>query len=120
MDAAIRDRQNVEKEGKMTQSQITAETNRRLDVLPEPLNEADSSKKLTVEGQDLPDRLKMLIPIADLGKSKISLSTLSLMTQEEDLLTNLEIEQLWLSKFKNLNSKAGKPRKELKKRNKRR
>ena len=104
LDAAIRDRQNVEKEGKMTQSQI-AETNQRLDDMARALNEADSSKKkLTVEGQDLSRQIEDAdTHIADLGKSKISLST-----QLDDTRRLADAESrdraALLSKFKNLNS----------------
>merc|ERR1711892_361171 len=49
LDAAIRDRQNIEKDGKLTQARIV-EANQKLDEMSRALNEADASKKkLTVE-----------------------------------------------------------------------
>merc|ERR1719384_2621694 len=53
LDSAIRDRQNVEKEGKLAQSRIV-EANQKLDEMSRALNEAEASKKkLNMEGQDL-------------------------------------------------------------------
>jgi myosin heavy chain 6/7 len=104
LDAAIRERQNVEKEGKLAQSRIT-EANQKLDELARALNEADSSKKkLTVEGQDLQRQTDDAeTHIADLGKAKISLTT-----QLEDTKRLADAESrdraALLSKFKNLNS----------------
>merc|ERR1711892_182566 len=76
LDAAIRDRQNIEKDGKLTQARIV-EANQKLDEMARALNEADASKKkLTVEGQDLTRQIEDAeANINDLGKAKISLTT---------------------------------------------
>ena len=104
LDNAIRERQNVEKEGKLAQSRI-AETNQKLDDMARALNEADSSKKkLTVEGQDLQRQIEDAeTQIADLGKSKISLTT---QLDDTRRLADAEARDrsALLSKFKNLNS----------------
>lgn len=104
LDAAIRERQNVEKEGKLTQSKI-AESNQRLDDMARALNEADSSKKkLTVEGQDLQRQIEdSEAHIAELGKAKISLTT---QLEDTRRLADAETRDRagLMSKFKNLNS----------------
>ena len=104
LDAAIRDRQIVERDGKVAQSKI-AESNQKLDDMARALNDADSTKKkLTVEGQDLQRQIDdSEILIAELGKAKISLST-----QLDDTRRLADAESrdrsALLSKFKNLNS----------------
>ena len=59
-----------------TQGKIS-EANQKLDEMARALNEADSSKKkLTVEGQDLARQIEDAEAyIAELGKTKISLTT---------------------------------------------
>jgi len=53
LDESMRERANIEKNGKLTQGLIV-EANQKLDELARALNEADSSKKkLQVENQDL-------------------------------------------------------------------
>ena len=104
LDSAIRDRQTVERDGKVAQSKI-AESNQKLDDMARALNDADSTKKkLTVEGQDLQRQIdESEILIAELGKAKISLST-----QLDDTRRLADAESrdrsALLSKFKNLNS----------------
>merc|ERR1719233_2332987 len=76
LDAAIRDRANHERNGKLTQGLIV-EANQKLDEMARALNEADSSrKKLQVENQDLTRQIEETEnAIAALGKNKISLTT---------------------------------------------
>merc|ERR1719320_1989862 len=104
LDAAIRDRQNIEKDGKLTQARIV-EANQKLDEMARALNEADSSKKkLTVEGQDLTRQIEDAeTHINDLGKTKISLTT---QLDDTKRLADAEArdKSTLLSKFKNLNS----------------
>merc|ERR1712079_316938 len=87
LDAAIRDRQNVEKEGKLTLARIV-----------------EAKKKLTVEGQDLTRQIEDTENhINDLGKTKISLTT---QLDDTKRLADAEARDraTLLSKFKNLNS----------------
>jgi len=104
LDAAIRDRQNIEKDGKLTQARIV-EANQKLDEMARALNEADASKKkLTVEGQDLSRQIEDAeTHINDLGKTKISLTT---QLDDTKRLADAESRDraTLLSKFKNLNS----------------
>jgi len=104
LDANIRDRQNIEKDGKLTQGKIV-EANQKLDEMARALNEADSTKKkLTVEGQDLTRQIEdSETHIADLGKTKISLTT---QLEDTRRLADAEARDraVLLSKFKNLNS----------------
>ena len=76
LDAAIRERHNVEKEGKLAQARIV-EANQKLDEMSRALNEADASKKkLSMEGQDLCHQIEDAETlINDLGKMKISFTT---------------------------------------------
>merc|ERR1712029_110747 len=104
LDAAIRERQNVEKEGKLAQSRIV-EANQKLDEMSRALNEADASKKkLTMEGQDLQKQIEDAENlINDLGKMKISLTT---QLDDTKRLADAESRDRasLLSKFKNLSS----------------
>ena len=76
LDAALRERHHVEKEGKLAQSRIV-EANQKLDEMSRALNEADASKKkLNMEGQDLSRQIEEAETlINDLGKMKISFTT---------------------------------------------
>merc|ERR1711899_453574 len=104
LDAAIRERQNVEKEGKLAQSRIV-EANQKLDEMSRALNEADASKKkLSMEGQDLQRQIEEAESlINDLGKMKISLTT---QLDDTKRLGDAEARDraTLLSKFKNLSS----------------
>merc|ERR1719430_2789167 len=102
LEEAMRDRANIEKNCKMTQSLIV-ESNGKLDELARALNDADStSKKLAVEKQDLVRQIEETEnAISQLGKNKISLST-----QLADTKTLADAEArdraTLLSKFKGL------------------
>ena len=104
LDEAMRERANIEKNGKLTQGLIV-EANQKLDELARALNEADcSKKKLNVENQDLQRQIEDTEnAIANLGKQKISLTT-----QLEDTKRLADAESRdrasLLSKFKNLNA----------------
>merc|ERR1719510_142347 len=104
LDAAIRDRQHVEKEGKLAQSRIV-EANQKLDEMSRALNEADASKKkLSLEGQDLARQIEEAEGlINDLGKMKISLTT---QLDDTKRLADAEARDraTLLSKFKNISS----------------
>merc|ERR1719222_940454 len=104
LETAIRSRQTVEKEGKLTQGKIS-EANQKLDEMARALNEADSSKKkLTVEGQDLVRQIEDAEAyIAELGKTKISLTT---QLDDTKRLADAEARDraTLMSKFKNLSS----------------
>ena len=104
LDAAIRERQNVEKEGKLAQARIV-EANQKLDEMSRALNEADASKKkLSMEGQDLARQIEEAESlINDLGKMKISLTT---QLDDTKRLGDAEARDraTLLSKFKNLSS----------------
>merc|ERR1711963_982132 len=104
LETAIRSRQTVEKEGKLTQGKIS-EANQKLDEMARALNEADSSKKkLTVEGQDLARQIEDAEAyIAELGKTKISLTT---QLDDTKRLADAEARDraTLMSKFKNLSS----------------
>merc|ERR1719483_847908 len=104
LEETMRDRANIEKNCKMTQSLIV-ESNSKLDELARALNDADSSsKKLSVEQQDLNRQIEETEnALSQLGKSKISLST-----QLADTKTLADAEArdraALLSKFKGLRS----------------
>ena len=102
LDAAIRERHNVKKEGKLAQARIV-EANQKLDEMSRALNEADASKKkLSMEGQDLcrqNEEAETLIN--DLGKMKISLTT---QLDDTKRLADARDRATLLSKFKNLSS----------------
>eukprot|EP00095_Tigriopus_kingsejongensis_P006753 maker-scaffold544_size141056-snap-gene-0.37 protein:Tk06753 transcript:maker-scaffold544_size141056-snap-gene-0.37-mRNA-1 annotation:"myosin heavy muscle isoform x29" len=104
LEEAMRERANIEKNGKLTQGLIV-EANQKLDELARALNDADSSKKkLHVENQDLQRQIEDTEnAIAQLGKQKISLTT-----QLEDTKRLADAESRdrtsLLSKFKNLNT----------------
>ncbi|TRY69090.1 hypothetical protein TCAL_09345 [Tigriopus californicus] len=104
LEEAMRERANIEKNGKLTQGLIV-EANQKLDELARALNDADSSKKkLNVENQDLQRQIEDTEnAIAQLGKQKISLTT-----QLEDTKRLADAESRdrasLLSKFKNLNT----------------
>merc|ERR1719225_2521709 len=104
LDAAIRERQNVEKEGKLAQARIV-DANQKLDEMSRALNEADASKKkLSMEGQDLARQIEEAETlINDLGKMKISLTT---QLDDTKRLADAEARDRasLLSKFKNLSS----------------
>merc|ERR1719336_1507388 len=104
LETAIRSRQTVEKEGKLTQGKIS-EANQKLDEMARALNEADSSKKkLTVEGQDLARQIEDAEAyIAELGKTKISLTT---QLDDTKRLADAEARDraTLMSKFKTLSS----------------
>jgi myosin heavy chain 6/7 len=76
LDESMRDRANLEKNGKLTQGLIV-ESHQKLDELARALNEADSSKKkLQVEYEDLQRQIDDTeSAIANLGKEKVSLTT---------------------------------------------
>merc|ERR1712106_251958 len=76
LEETMRERANIEKNCKMTQSLIV-EGNGKLDELARALNEADStSKKLTVEQQDLNRQIEETEnALSMLGKNKVSLTT---------------------------------------------
>merc|ERR1712242_341438 len=107
LEDGVRDRANMEKNGKLTQGLIV-EANQKLDEMARALNEADSSKKkLQVENQDLCRQIEETEnAIAALGKNKISLTT-----QLEDTKRMGDAEARdrasLLSKFKNLNTELG-------------
>merc|ERR1740137_401712 len=104
LEETMRDRANIEKNCKMTQSLIV-ESNSKLDELARALNDADSSsKKLSVEQQDLNRQIEETEnALSQLGKNKISLST-----QLADTKTLADVEArdraALLSKFKGLRS----------------
>ncbi|TRY68425.1 hypothetical protein TCAL_07484 [Tigriopus californicus] len=104
LEEAMRERANIEKNGKMTQGLIV-EGNQKLDELARALNESEASKKkLNVENQDLQRQIEDTEnSIAQLGKQKISLTT-----QLEDTKRLADAESRdrasLLSKFKNLNT----------------
>ncbi len=104
LDEAMRERANIEKNGKLTQGLIV-EANQKLDELARALNEADSSKKkLQVENQDLQRQIEDTEnAIATLNKQKISLTT---QLEDTKRLADAEARDRasLLSKFKNLNS----------------
>uniref|UniRef100_A0A0K2T3U6 Myosin heavy chain 1 [Tribolium castaneum] n=1 Tax=Lepeophtheirus salmonis TaxID=72036 RepID=A0A0K2T3U6_LEPSM len=104
LDEAMRERANIEKNGKLTQGLIV-EANQKLDELARALNEADSSKKkLFVENQDLQRQIdETENAINTLGKAKISLTT---QLEDTKRLADAEARDrtALLSKFKNLNS----------------
>ena len=104
LDEAMRERANMEKNGKLTQGLIV-EANQKLDELARALNEADSSKKkLQVENQDLTRQIEDTEgAIANLGKQKISLTT---QLEDTKRLGDAEARDRasLLSKFKSLNS----------------
>jgi len=104
LDAAVRDRQNVEKEIKLAQAKIT-EGNQKLDEMARALNEADSNKKkLSVESQDLSRQIDDAeAQIAELGKAKISLTT---QLDDTKRLADAEARDraTLLSKYKNISS----------------
>jgi len=59
LDEAMRDRANIEKNGKLTMGLIV-ESNQKLDEMARALNEADSTKKkLQVENQDLTRQIEV-------------------------------------------------------------
>merc|ERR1740137_492204 len=104
LEETMRDRANIEKNCKMTQSLIV-ESNSKLDELARALNDADSSsKKLSVEQQDLNRQIEETEnALSQLGKSKISLSTQLADTKS---LADAEARDraALLSKFKGLRS----------------
>merc|ERR1711863_251874 len=104
LDEAMRDRANHERNGKLTQGLIV-EANQKLDEMARALNEADSSKKkLSVEGQDLARQIEDAEAyIAELGKTKISLTT---QLDDTKRLADAEARDraTLMSKFKNLSS----------------
>ncbi len=104
LDEAMRERANIEKNGKLTQGLIV-EANQKLDELARALNEADSSKKkLHVENQDLQRQIEDTEnAIAGLSKQKISLTT---QLEDTKRLADAEARDRasLLSKFKNLNA----------------
>ncbi len=104
LDEAMRERANIEKNGKLTQGLIV-EANQKLDELARALNEADSSKKkLHVENQDFQRQIEDTEnAIAGLNKQKISLTT---QLEDTKRLADAEARDRasLLSKFKNLNS----------------
>merc|ERR1712226_595008 len=104
LDDAMRERANIERNGKMTQSLIV-ESNTKLDEMARALNEADcTKKKLLVESQDLTRQIEETEnAIAALGKNKVSLTT-----QLEDTKTLADGENRdrssLLTKYKNLST----------------
>merc|ERR1712242_473284 len=102
LEDGVRDRANMEKNGKLTQGLIV-EANQKLDEMARALNEADSSKKkLQVENQDLCRQIEETEnAIASLGKSKISLTT---QLEDTKRLGDSEARDRasLLSKFKNM------------------
>ncbi len=104
LDESMRERANVEKNGKLTQGLIV-EANQKLDELARALNEADASKKkLSVESQDLQRQIEDTeSAIGTLGKEKISLTT---RLEDTKRLADAEARDRssLLSKFKNLNA----------------
>ena len=104
LDESMRERANIEKNGKLTQALIL-EGQHKLDELARALNEADSSKKkMHVENQDLQRQIEDCDNnIAQLGKQKISLTT---QLEDTKHLGDAEARDRTslLSKFQNLNS----------------
>ena len=102
LEEAMRDRANIEKNCKMTQSLIV-ESNQKLDELARALNEADSTKKkLTVEAEDLNRQIEETEnAMAALGKNKVSLET---QLEDTKKLGDSEARDRanLLTKFKNL------------------
>ncbi|TRY68424.1 hypothetical protein TCAL_07485 [Tigriopus californicus] len=104
LDEAMRERANIEKNGKMTQGLIV-EGNQKLDELARALNESDATKKkLNVENQDLQRQIEDTEnAIAQLSKQKISLST---QLEDTKRLADAEARDRssLLSKYKSLSS----------------
>merc|ERR1719383_525230 len=106
LEEAMRERANMEKNGKMTQGLIV-ESNQKLDEMARALNEADSTKKkLLVENQDLSRQIEETEnALAALQKNKISLTT-----QLEDTKRLADGESrdraALLTKYKNLHTEA--------------
>ena len=102
LEEAMRDRANIEKNCKMTQSLIV-ESNQKLDELARALNEADSTKKkLAVEADDLNRQIEETEnAMATLGKNKVSLET---QLEDTKKLGDSEARDRanLLTKFKNL------------------
>merc|ERR1719210_1574107 len=102
----MRDRANMEKNGKMTQGLIV-EANQKLDEMARALNEADSTKKkLQVENQDLTRQIEETEnALAALQKNKISLTT---QLEDTKRLADGEARDraALLTKYKNLNTEA--------------
>ena len=102
LEEGMRDRANIEKSCKMTQSLIV-ESNQKLDELARALNEADSTKKkLTVEAEDLNRQIEETEhAMASLGKNKVSLET---QLEDTKKLGDNEARDRanLLTKFKNL------------------
>merc|ERR1719189_3395106 len=106
LEEAMRERANMEKNGKMTQGLIV-ESNQKLDEMARALNEADSTKKkLLVENQDLSRQIEETeSALASLQKNKISLTT---QLEDTKRLADGEARDraALLTKFKNLNTDA--------------
>merc|ERR1719153_2164544 len=104
LDDGMRDRANIEKNCKLTQSSIV-EANSKMDEMARALNEADSTKKkLLVESQDLSRQIEETEnAIAALGKNKVSLST---QLEDTKRLADAEARDRssLLTKFKNLST----------------
>jgi len=104
LEEAMRERANLERNGKMTQGLIV-DSHQKLDELARALNESDSTKKkLQVENLDLQRQIEETEnAIAALGKAKISLTT---QLEDTKRLGDAEARDRasLLSRFKNMNS----------------
>merc|ERR1719309_181607 len=106
LEEAMRERANMEKNGKMTQGLIV-ESNQKLDEMARALNEADcTKKKLQVESQDLSRQIEETEnACATLQKNKISLTT---QLEDTKRLADGEARDraALLTKYKNLMTDA--------------
>ena len=102
LDEVIRERNNTEKQSKLTVGQI-AEANNRLDEVKRSLNDAEVRKKsLGVENQDLERQIEeMDKTIANFSKQKVSLTT---QLEDTKRLADAETRErsVLLSKYKSL------------------